>query len=187
MKKFIFPLCILLISIVLCACHTQKETPYERVSQADSYERNFRRNVFAACVNPGTPNATYSLAHLDSKPTNCDPRYKVTFLNGPCKGGTVHTTDIILKTSPIDGGQLLKGDIVLRDYNNPRKLNSDTAVLGHWNRAVVYDTSRLEKEGVVELEFPRDSNDFMAAREFIYVQNIRYIEKPQQKPLRTWL
>ena len=75
----------------------------------------------------------------------------------------------------------------MRDYNNPRELSSDTSALGHWNRAVVYDTSRLQKEGVVELEFPRDKNDFMAAREFIYVQNIRYIEKPQQKPLRTWL
>ncbi len=187
MKKIVFPICILLATLLLCACHSEKEVPYERTAQPDNYERNFRRNIFAACINPHTTYTTYSLAHLDSKPTDCDPRYKVTFLNGPCKGGTVYTTDVILKTAPVSGGELVKGDIVLRDFWNPRKLDPDPSKLDRWNIGVVYDTSRREKDGVIELEFPRDSNDFMAAREFIYEQNIRYIEKPQQKPLRTWL
>ncbi|MBO7238369.1 MAG: hypothetical protein J6U96_03670 [Elusimicrobiaceae bacterium] len=189
MKKLIFSVCLLLAVMTLSACHKKeiKETPYNRNAQADTYERNFSRNIFVACVNPNTTYATYSLAHLDAKPTDCEPRYKVTFVNGPCKGKTVYSDDVILKTAPIDGGQLLKGDIVLRDFWNPRKLNPDTDKLDRWNIGVVYDTSRLQKDGVVELEFPRDRNDFMAPREFIYVQNIRYIEKPAQKPLRTWL
>ena len=186
MKKIFFPVCLCLFALGLCGCHTEKEDPYNRDAQADNYERNFRRNIFASCVNSGEFYATYALAHLDAKPTNCDPRYKVTFVNGPCKGRTIRTTDVILKTSPASQNQLLKGDVVLRDFNNPRKLSPDTDKLGKWNRAVVYDTTRLN-EGVVELEFPRDSNDFMAPREFIYIQNVRYIEKPQSKDMRTWL
>ena len=126
------------------------------------------------------------MAHLDAKPTECEPTYKVTFVNGPCNGKTIRTTDVILKTAPISGGQLVKGDIVLRDYWNPRKLNKEVHTLDHWNRGVVYDTSRRE-QGVIELEFPRDKNDFMAPREFVYLQNVRYIEKPESKEMRTWL
>ena len=190
MKKLIFAVCLLGSLITLAACHkkeTRQDTSYNRNATADTYERNFSRNIFAACVNPGTTYTTYSLAHLDSKPNDCETRYKVTFVNGPCKGKTIYTNDVILKTSPVEGGQLAKGDIVLRDFWNPNILDTDTDKLDHWNVGVVYDTSRLQKDGVVELEFPRDRNDFMAPREFIYVQNIRYIEKPVQKPLRTWL
>ena len=184
MKKLILP--ILFLSVVLAGCHQQKETPYDRSFRADNYERNFSSNVFAACMNEGKPYATYALARVNRKPTDCDPRYKVTFVNGPCKGRTALTADVIEKTSPVGGGQLLKGQVVLRNYRNPRKLDKDTDLLDRWNRGVVYDTSRME-EGVVELEFPRDKNDFMAAREFIFLHNIRYIEKPEQKEPRTWL
>ena len=44
-----------------------------------------------------------------------------------------------------------------------------------------------QAKGVVELEFPRDRNDFMAAREFIYLQNVRTVQKPEQKDMRIWL
>ena len=186
MKKIFLSFCLCIAAGMLCGCHGEKQSPYERNPQPDSYERNFTRNIFASCYNSGKWYATYALAHLDAKPTDCDPRYKVTFVNGPCKGRTIYTTDVILKTSPVDGGQLIKGDIVLRDFWNPRKLNADTENLDRWNRAVVYDTSRMDK-GVVELEFPRDSNDFMAPREFIYVQNVRYIDEPKPKEMRTWL
>ena len=187
MKKKIWFCVLLLAAGVLCGCHTEKEeAPYNRQAEADGYERNFRSNVFASCSNEGKFYSTYSLARINAKPTQCDSRYKVTFLNGPCKGKTIFTEDVIEKTAPIDGGILLKGEVVLRDFNNPRKLDKDTEKLGHWNRGVVYDTSRLE-EGVVELEFPRDRNDFMATREFVYIQNVRYIQKPAAKDPRIWL
>ena len=74
----------------------------------------------------------------------------------------------------------------MRNFHNPRQLDKDTAKLDRWQKGVVYDTSRME-EGVVELEFPRDSNDFMAAREFIFLHNVRYIQKPEHKDPRIWL
>lgn len=184
MKKILLPVLFLLVFTV--ACHQEKEVPYNRDFHADTYERNFRSNVFASCLNEGKPYSTYSLARINRKPTDCDPRFKVTFLNGPCEGKTIFTTDVIEKTSPVSGGQLRKGEVVLRNFHNPRKLNKDTAALDHWNKAVVYDTSRMDK-GVVELEFPRDKNDFMAAREFIFLHNVRYIQKPEQKDPRIWL
>lgn len=186
MKKFILPLLVLSFCIAGCQHSQKQEEPYNRTSSSDGYERNFRRNIFAACVNPDKPYATYSLAHVNAKPTEEDPRYKVTFVNGPCEGKTIYSSDFIDKTSPVGHGRLVKGTVVLRDYYNPRKLNAETAALDHWNVGIVYDTSRLE-EGVVELEFPRDRNDFMAAREFIFLQNVRYIDKPQKKDPRTWL
>ena len=184
MKRLLLPVCLCLLFI--SGCHQEKEAPYNRTSQTNEYERNFRNYIFASCLNEGKFYATYALAHLDAKPTDCEPRYKVTFVNGPCKGKTILTQDVILKTSPIGGGQLTKGDVVLRDFWNPKKLNPDTEELNRWHRAVVYDTSRMEK-GVVELELPRDSNDFMAAREFIFLQNVRYIEQPEQKDPRIFL
>ncbi len=186
MKKLLLP--IILLGALTFGCHQEKEEPasYNRPFNADSYERNFRSHVFAACMNEGKPYATYSLARINQKPNECDPRYKVTFANGPCKGETVWTTDVIERTSPVGGGQLLKGQVVLRDYWNPRTLDRDTDELDRWNRGVVYDTSRIE-DGIVELEFPRDKNDFMAAREFIFLHNIRYIQKPEQKDPRIWL
>lgn len=184
MKKIILP--ILLLSFFAAACHTEKEAPYNRQFTPDSYERNFQNNVFASCLNQGKPYSTYSLARVNRKPTDCDPRYKVTFLNGPCEGRSVYTQDVITKTSPVNGGQLVKGEVVLRNYWNPRKLDKDTAQLDRWGRGIVYDTSRMD-EGVVELEFPRDKNDFMAAREFIFLHNVRYIHQPEQKDPRVWL
>ncbi len=186
MKKWIFPCLVLLVITCVAGCHSAKEdAPYERAT-VDTYERNFTSNIFAACQQEGSFYATYSLARLVSKPTEKHPCYKVTFVNGPCKGKTIYTNDIIEKTSPIDGGILQKGEVVLRNYYNPRKLDKDTEKLDHWNKGIVYDTSRLDK-GVVELEFPVDKNDFMATREFIFVQNIRYIQKPQAKDPRIWL
>ena len=185
MKKIILPL--LFVFAFTTACNQEKkEAPYNRQSSADTYERNFRNNVFASCLNEGKPYSTYSLARINRKPTDCDPRFKVTFVNGPCEGKTIFTTDVIEQTSPVSGGQLLRGEVVLRNFHNPRQLDKDTAKLDRWQKGVVYDTSRME-EGVVELEFPRDSNDFMAAREFIFLHNVRYIQKPEHKDPRIWL
>ena len=188
MKKLLLLLSVLICTFGISACHkqTKQDDSYNRTSSQDGYERQFKHHIFAACVNPNTPYATYSLAHVNAKPTDKDPRYKVTFVNGPCEGKTVYTTDYIEKTSHVGNGRLVKGDVVLRDYWNPRKLSNELEHLDHWNIGIVYDTSRLE-EGIVELEFPRDRNDFMAAREFIFLRNLRYIEKPQRKDPRIWL
>ena len=189
MKKIILSVCLVCAVLSMTACQAtqeKKETPYDRRAAIDEHERIFRRYIFASCVNSDQFYATYALAHLDAKPTQKDSRYKVTFVNGPCKGKTIRTNDVILKTSSVGGGQLPKGTVVLRNYNNPRQLSTETDELASWHRAVVYDTSRLD-QGIVELEFPRDRNDFMAPREFIYVQNIRYIDEPEQKDIRTWL
>lgn len=188
MKKMILPL-VFLLGVLAAGCHQEKKqepSTYNRAFKADGYERNFRGNIFASCLNEGKFYSSYSLARLDRKPTECDPRYKVTFVNGPCEGKTIFTTDVIEKTAPVGGGRLVKGDVVLRNYWNPRKLDKDTAQLDRWHRGVVYDTSRMD-EGVVELEFPRDKNDFMAAREFIFLHNVRYIQKPEKKDPRVWL
>ncbi|MBR3604092.1 MAG: hypothetical protein IKL48_05430 [Elusimicrobiaceae bacterium] len=186
MKKIILPLLFVIAFTVACHQEKKDETPYNRQSSADSYERNFRDNVFASCLNEGKPYSTYSLARINRKPTQNDPRFKVTFLNGPCEGKTIFSSDIIEKTSPVSGGQLLKGEVVLRNYHNPRTQDKDIAKLDRWQKGIVYDTSRMD-EGIVELEFPRDRNDFMAAREFIFLHNVRYIQKPEQKDPRIWL
>ena len=142
MKKLLLPVCLLLSVLILAGCHTEKEEPYNRQSNADKYERNFRRYIFASCQNPGLFYSTYALAHLDKKPSDCDPRYKVTFINGPCEGKTIYTEDVILKTAPAKGGLLRKGEVVLRDYWNPKKLDEDTSKLDRWNRGVVYALTR---------------------------------------------
>ena len=186
MKKQLLLIGLLSLCMLAGCHHNTKEEPYNRHAQADEYERNFRSNIFASCLLEGKFDAMYSLAHLDAKPTKCNPRYKVTFVNGPCKGKTIFTTDVIEKTAPIDGGQLVKGDVVLRNYWNPRKQINDTDSLDRWHRGVVYDTSRADK-GIIELEFPHDKNDFMAPREFIFLHNVHNIQKPVSKDPRTWL
>ena len=41
--------------------------------------------------------------------------------------------------------------------------------------------------GILDVEFPRDRNDFMPAREGAYVHNVRYITKPDVQDVRTFL
>ncbi len=184
MKKLIPVLAVLCVFAFAAACrHT--EEPYNRSDYKKEYERLFRRNVFAQCENMGTFYATYCLARLDQKPANNDPRYKVTFLRGPLKGKTVWTTKVITKTLPVDAGPLPKGMVVLRNFDNPRKAY-DADHIDRWHLGVVHDTRNIDK-GHIELEFPRDANDFMAARESIYLHNIRYVVKPEVKDIRTWL
>ena len=53
MKKLLLP--IILLGALTFGCHQEKEEPasYNRPFNADSYERNFRSHVFAACMNEG--------------------------------------------------------------------------------------------------------------------------------------
>jgi len=42
-------------------------------------------------------------------------------------------------------------------------------------------------QGIVDLEFPRDKNDFNPAREGVYLHNARYIVAPEVKDVRTFI
>ena len=81
--------------------------------------------------------------------------------------------------------KLPKGGVVLRNFWNPSDpYNQDKT--DRWHKAVVSNTARLEK-GIVDVEFPRDRNDFMPAREGVYLHNVRHITKPEVKDVRTFL
>ena len=95
------------------------------------------------------------------------------------------TRRVITKTLPVDAGPLPKGMVVLRNFDNPRHAY-DTGHLDRWHLAVVHDTRNAD-QGHIELEFPRDANDFMAARESVYLHNIRYVVQPEVKDIRVWL
>lgn len=177
MKKLISFVLLAAVAFVAAGC---KSTPYNRTEEDMSYERYMSKYILAACGSTGKPYAMYSLAKLNRKPVDGDPRYKVTFINGPCEGKTGYTQDVITRTMPMDGIELKKGMVVVRNFWNPREAFS-TKALDRWHKAVVYDTDNVDSKGTVVLEFPRDKNDFMAARENIYLHNIRYIAKPRQQ------
>lgn len=172
--------------LVLAGCHSQpKESPYNRTDNKQDYERLLRIHIFAACENIGKPYATYSLATLNKRPSDDNPYYKVTFFNGPCKGKVLWTKDVLLKTAPVGAEPLPKGTILLRNFWNPQE-PYDQEKTDRWHIGVVSSSERLDK-GIVDLEFPRDSNDFMPAREGVYLHNVRYITKPEVQDIRTFL
>lgn len=174
----------LLICLALGACHKNKE--YDRNDPNQDYERFLNSHVFAACEAVGKPYARYSLAELLKRPSNDDPRYKITFINGPCKGSTVWTTEVILKTQPVEDASLITpGTIVIRNFDNPTEPNNKD-ITDHWNTAVVMGTSRA-KAGIIDLGFPRDRNDFFPARESVYTHNVRYITSPKLKDVRQFI
>lgn len=180
--------CALLAVIALCLSLTacRKQTTYDRNDPNQDYERFINSHVFAACEAVGHPYARYSLAELLKRPSDDSPDYKVTFINGPCKGVTAWTTDVILKTSPVDDPTLIPtGTVVLRNYDNPKN-PQDKNVTDHWNIAVVVDNSRA-KQGILDLGFPRDRNDFFPSRESVYAHNVRYILSPKGKDIRRFI
>lgn len=180
--KLFFLFCTLVLA---AACHSEKKSPYDRTSNTTDYENFLGNYIFAACENPDQPTGLYSLATLRKRPANDDPRYKVTFFNGPCKGKTIWTTKVILKTEPLSSGELPRGTVLLRNYWNPKEpFNQEKT--DRWHLGVVSGTSRLNK-GIVDLEFPRDRNDFNPAREGVYVHNVRYIVVPEMKDIRTFI
>ncbi|MGN1057901.1 MAG: hypothetical protein ACI4Q7_00905 [Candidatus Avelusimicrobium sp.] len=184
MKKL---LGLLLISsfVLLAGCHFKKQSPYNRTDDKQDYERLLNTHVFAACLNIGKPYATYSLANLNKRPSSNHPYYKITFVNGPCKGQTMWTKHVLVKTDPVGAEYLPKGTVLLRNYWNPKEPYNQEKV-DSWHIGIVADSSRADK-GIVDLEFPRDSRDFMPAREGVYLHNVRYITKPEIKDVRTFL
>lgn len=182
MKK-LFYLSLLGLLVIATGCHSRK-SPYDRTPQ-DDYEKFLSKHIFAACANVGKPYEMYSLAKLKKRPAKDDPRYKITFVNGPCKGKTVWTTHVILKTEPIEGGELPRGTALLRNYWNPVE-PFDQEKTDRWHIGIVSNNSRVN-QGIVDLEFPRDKNDFNPAREGIYVHNARYVVSPRIKDVRTFI
>lgn len=184
MKKYGL-LCLFAFLVFLTTgCH-RTESPYNREDPNQTYERYITSHIFAACSEIGKPYATYSLANLNKRPSNDNDYYKVTFINGPCKGKVLFTKDVILKTEPVENGYLPKGSVVLRNYDNPKD-PSDKEQTTRWHKAVVVSTNRQD-QNIVELAFPRDKNDFNPARESIYLHNVRYILEPEVKDIRTFL
>ena len=184
MKKFLG--LFLLGTLVLTAgCFWKKNSPYNRTSDKEDYEHFLSRYIFAACLNIDKPYATYSLAHLNKRPGKNNPYHTVTFVNGPCKGMTVTTPYVITKTEPIEGGELPSGTLLLRNYWNPKE-PYDKERTDRWNVGIVNDTSRVNK-GIVDLQFPRDRQDFNPAREAVYLHNARYIKAPELKDVRTFI
>lgn len=183
MKKIVslFILCSLL---GLTGCQ-HKNTPYNRTDNKQDYEHFMSSHIFAACLNEGKPYATYSLAKLNKRPSKDDNRYKVTFTNGPCKGQVKWTTHVILKTEPIDGDELPTGSILLRNYWNPKEPYNQEQT-DRWNLGVVTNNSRVG-QGIIDLAFPRDRNDFNPAREGIYIHNTRRVVSPQVKDVRQFI
>ena len=183
MKK-LFSLFLLGALVLAAGCRTTQESAYNRDSKADDYEHFLSKYVFAACQNEDQPYALYSLATLLKRPSDNDPRYKVRFVNGPCQGQAVFTTNVILKTEPVGNGELLRGTVLLRNYRNPKK--QDTEKTDRWNLGVVTSTARINK-GIIDLSFPRDKADFSPAREGVYIHNVRYIVSPEIKDVRTFI
>ena len=172
-----------LICLIITGCHTP--SPYDREDPQQGYERYINSHIFAACNDIAKPYATYSLANLNKRPSDNSPYYKVTFINGPCKGKVLWTKDVILKTEPVESGFLELGTVVLRNYQNPVEPNDKTKT-DRWHKAVITNTDRQNK-GIITVSFPRDSQDFNPARESIYMHNLRYIVEPKVKDIRTFL
>lgn len=185
MKKLVSLLLICCVAFAVAGCRHKKESPYNRTDDKQDYERLLNKHVFAACQNIMKPYALYSLATLNKRPTENDPHYKITFVNGPCKGKVLFTKDVILKTEPLEGGAITKGTVVLRNYWNPSDPYNQEKT-DRWHKAVVSSTARMDK-GIIDLEFPRDKNDFMPAREGAYLHNVRFITQPEIKDVRTFL
>ena len=173
------------VSLFTLSCRKNK---YDRFDPNQDYERFINAHVFAACEFVDKPYARYSLADVLQRPgddPNYEDYYKIKFINGPCKGVTVWTPYVILKTRPVEDPTLLEtGTWVLRNFDNPSQ--TDIYQTDHWNLAVVMGTSRA-KQGIVDLGFPRDRNDFFPARESAYAHNVRYIIKPVLKDVRNFI
>lgn len=172
------------LCLALSACRTQPA--YDRNDPNQDYERFINSHVFAACQAVGKPYARYSLAQLLQRPQDDSPYYKIRFVNGPCKGTTAWTTQVILQTQPVEDATLIEtGTLVLRNFDNPKQ-PYDKSLTDHWNVGVVLDNERAKK-GILDVGFPRDRNDFFPARESVYSHNLRTITKPVLKDVRQFV
>lgn len=179
----------LCLVLVFACSSARKETAdgpadeYFRFGSKQERENPYRGKVFAAYRNDGLFYSVYALAELQSIDTDREGRYPVVFLGGPQKGKKVYVKDIIFKSRFAEPHELKKGQVVLRDFNNPRDGNNKT---DRWNKVVIYNTDKIE-DGVVSIEIPHDKNDFMATRETIFISNVRIVTDPVLKDPRVWI
>lgn len=184
MKKFAV-WALVALNLFTLSCRKNK---YDRFDPNQDYERFINAHVFAACEFVDKPYARYSLAEVIQRPgdnRSYADYYKVKFINGPCKGVSVWTPYVILKTRPVEDPSLLQtGMWVIRNYDNPTQ--PDIYQTDHWNLGVILGTDRIKK-GIVDVGFPRDRNDFFPARESVRTHNIRTLVKPVLKDVRTFV
>lgn len=184
MKNF---LAVLAVTILISACAApQKETaePYNRTGSRQEQESVFRNKVFAAYSGEGQFYANYALAELVTQTSDKEGKFTVRFTAGPRKGAAHKTRDIIFKTAPADLENVRKGKVVIRDFWSPA--NSADSKYDRWNKAVIQDVSKIA-EGKIVVEFPRDTNDFIATKETIYTRNVRVVTDPELKDPRTFI
>ncbi|MDR1684499.1 MAG: hypothetical protein LBR90_03455 [Elusimicrobiota bacterium] len=185
-------LLLVFVLILLAGCATKEAQtgddpfagqPYNR-SVKRAYENQMRYSVFAPFMYGDRFIAYYALADKHNGPDK-NGLYEITFKNGPQAGKTIKTDNVILKTTPASRSDLRKGMVVLVNHWDPKR-HDDSAQTDMWRKAVVYNLDQADK-GLVMLEFPYDSNDFMATKETYTIQNIRLILEPQARDPRTFL
>lgn len=180
MKKSLLLVMVLCCAALLGACSGNKKDegsyePYNRSKKA-SYENQIRYSVFVPFMYEDKFYAYYALAKKVAGPDK-KGWYEAEFKNGPKKGERIKTKDVIVKTRPAEDYELKKGMVVLVNHWNPAKQEEGSRT-DMWRKGVVYNLDELSK-GKVMLEFPYDSNDFMATKEVYLLDNIRLILEPK--------
>ncbi|MDR0291923.1 MAG: hypothetical protein LBI01_04040 [Elusimicrobium sp.] len=188
MRTFNKFLLFIIMPAFFAACSKTADTAssdasYNRAGSRQEADNALRNKVFAAYGGEGKFYAVYALATV-VEGMDADGYYRVKFVNGPYSGEVRKTKDVILRTVSLRPQDIKKSQIVMYDTANP--VNFKDSQLNQWQKAVVYD-ERQAADGRVMLEFPRDSNDFMATREAAFPSNIRLITQPAVSDPRQFL
>ncbi|MCL2888744.1 MAG: hypothetical protein FWF35_05630 [Elusimicrobia bacterium] len=188
MRTFNRFLVFALAAFILAACSksagtSSDDTSYNRTGSRQEADNVLRHKVFAAYSGEGKFYAIYALATL-VKDMDSNGYYKIKFINGPYAGEVRKMKDVILRTVSMRPQDIQKSQVVMYDTTNPK--NFKDSPLNQWQKAIVYD-ERQAADGRVMLEFPHDSNDFMATREAAFPSNIRLITEPVVHDPRTFL
>ena len=189
MKKFLLPLTLVCAAALLAGCFNKKtevvdeEAPYRRSAQK-SYENKL---TYAVLIPFLYENSFYSYYALGKKVSGPDDKgyYTAAFTNGPKSGEQIKTKNILLKVRPAAASELKKGMVVMVNHWDPRAHDDKTPV-DLWRKGIVYNLEKISA-GLVMLEFPHDSNDFMATKETYSLSNIWLILEPAQKDPRIFL
>ena len=188
MRTFNKFLIFTLAAAMLAACSKSTNTAssdasYNRTGSRQEVDNVLRHKVFAAYSGEGQFYAVYALATL-IQGMDRDGYYRIKFINGPYAGEERKTKDVILRTKGMRPQDVQKSQVVIYDTTNPK--NFKDSPMNQWQKAIVYD-ERQAADGRVMLEFPHDSNDFMATREAAFPSNIRLVVDPPVQDPRQFL